>query len=301
MLNTCEKVQKKHAYLIMAHNNWYCLEKLLMLLDDERNDIFLHIDAKVKNFDFSWVQSICNKATLRFPAKRIKVTWGTQSQVLTEMLLFETAHSYGSYHYYHLLSGADLPLKTQDEIHAFFEDKMECFITIHENLTTYDYQRISRYHGFFGNSTTWQRWLNSYFGYLQDKLGIDRLRNICHMSIKRGWNWVSLPQNAVEILIAEQAFIRKLTAYSLCADEMYKQIVLLNAGVPIWKDHSCLRLVVWEHREGNHPHTFTVEDYYMLCGSQMLFARKFDEKVDRQIIDKIFVFVRQKDCRENKV
>ena len=42
---------KKHAYLILAHNNFYCLERLLKLLDDERNDIFLHVDKKVKNFD----------------------------------------------------------------------------------------------------------------------------------------------------------------------------------------------------------------------------------------------------------
>lgn len=36
----------RHAYLIMAHNNWSILSKLLSLLDDDRNDLFLHIDAK---------------------------------------------------------------------------------------------------------------------------------------------------------------------------------------------------------------------------------------------------------------
>lgn len=43
---------KKHAYLIMAHNNFYILEKLLRLLDDSRNDIYVHIDKKVSEFDF---------------------------------------------------------------------------------------------------------------------------------------------------------------------------------------------------------------------------------------------------------
>lgn len=37
---------KKHAYLIIAHNNWKILERLLILLDDNRNDIYLHIDRK---------------------------------------------------------------------------------------------------------------------------------------------------------------------------------------------------------------------------------------------------------------
>ena len=31
---------KKHAYLIIAHNNWKQLSLLLSVLDDERNDIF---------------------------------------------------------------------------------------------------------------------------------------------------------------------------------------------------------------------------------------------------------------------
>ena len=38
---------KKHAYLIMAHNNFYILEKLLHLLDDPRNDIYVHIDKNM--------------------------------------------------------------------------------------------------------------------------------------------------------------------------------------------------------------------------------------------------------------
>ena len=38
---------KKHAYLIIAHNNWKQLSLLLSVLDDERNDIYIHIDNTV--------------------------------------------------------------------------------------------------------------------------------------------------------------------------------------------------------------------------------------------------------------
>lgn len=44
---------KKHAYLIIAHNNWKILERLLILLDDNRNDIYLHIDRKSDLINFS--------------------------------------------------------------------------------------------------------------------------------------------------------------------------------------------------------------------------------------------------------
>lgn len=293
--------QQKHAYLIMAHNNFYCLEKLLLLLDDPRNDIFLHIDAKVKDFDFDYFKELCKSARLIYPKKRINVQWGTQSQVKTEMLLFQTAYNHGTYCYYHLLSGSDLPLKTQDELHQFFRFKTECFITIHENLTTYDYQRISRYYDLFGHNGRLSKRLNSYCEIIQEKLGIDRIRKMRHLIIRRGWNWVSLPGCAVELLVAKRSFIRKITRFSVCADEMYKQIVFLNANredIQICEDRSSMRLVDWKRGAGNHPHIFTVEDFEMLCQSSMLFARKFDEKVDKQIIDMIFCHIMKKQRAE---
>ena len=37
---------RRHAYLILAHKNFGQLRKLLALLDDPRNDIFVHVDRK---------------------------------------------------------------------------------------------------------------------------------------------------------------------------------------------------------------------------------------------------------------
>lgn len=36
----------KHAYLILAHNDVPLLQTLVRCLDDSRNDIFIHWDAK---------------------------------------------------------------------------------------------------------------------------------------------------------------------------------------------------------------------------------------------------------------
>ncbi len=40
--------ESKHAYCIIAHNNFNQLQILIDMLDDARNDIFVHIDKKVK-------------------------------------------------------------------------------------------------------------------------------------------------------------------------------------------------------------------------------------------------------------
>ena len=41
----------KHAYLIMAYRQFDVLEKILCILDDERNDFYIHIDKKAADFD----------------------------------------------------------------------------------------------------------------------------------------------------------------------------------------------------------------------------------------------------------
>ncbi len=41
----------RHAFLIEAHTNWYQLRTLLSLLDDSRSSIYVHVDAKSKDFD----------------------------------------------------------------------------------------------------------------------------------------------------------------------------------------------------------------------------------------------------------
>lgn len=39
-----------HAYLVAAHHQMQLLQILLHLIDDERNEIYLHVDKKCKEF-----------------------------------------------------------------------------------------------------------------------------------------------------------------------------------------------------------------------------------------------------------
>ena len=41
----------KHAYLILAHNQFDILKKLVVALDSKHNDIYIHVDKKAKDFD----------------------------------------------------------------------------------------------------------------------------------------------------------------------------------------------------------------------------------------------------------
>lgn len=51
----------KHAFLIMAYDRWNQLSLLLQLIGNERNDIYLHINANTKNVPFEQLKSCVEK------------------------------------------------------------------------------------------------------------------------------------------------------------------------------------------------------------------------------------------------
>ena len=228
---------KKHAYLIMAHNNFSILKTLIKLLDDSRNDIFIHIDKKVEKFDFDVYKSLCQYSPVYFSTRRIDVRWGRNSQIEAEMHLFSEAHSHRHYDYYHLISGVDLPLKTQDEIHAFFSEYSVSFIYYSKEITRNEYERVSLlYH--IPIESRLVRKAETPFHSLQRAIGINLFKKWEKKgyTVEKGPNWVSLTNEAVEALLSEQDIIKKMTRFSHCADEEYKQIILKKANVPIYRD-----------------------------------------------------------------
>ena len=65
----------RHAWLIIAHGNFEILEKQLRFLDSENADFFIHVDARVKDFDFAHVRSIPRKSRVTF-LDRKPISWG---------------------------------------------------------------------------------------------------------------------------------------------------------------------------------------------------------------------------------
>ena len=108
----------KHAYMISAHKNIRQLKLLLSMLDNEQNDIFLHIDVKSNDIDPEEISSHIKMSRL-YLVERTSVKWASYSIVNATLLLLKCAIKHGPYAYYHLLSGQDLPLKPIEEINQF--------------------------------------------------------------------------------------------------------------------------------------------------------------------------------------
>ncbi|MBQ2596564.1 MAG: hypothetical protein II581_01540, partial [Oscillospiraceae bacterium] len=110
---------EKHAYLILAHDRPGQLLDLFRMLDHPRNDIYVHLDRKA-SFRPEVFAGCCRHSGLHFIEPRISIHWGGVSIMRAELALLRAAVP-GHYAFYHLLSGQDLPIKSQDEIHAFFD------------------------------------------------------------------------------------------------------------------------------------------------------------------------------------
>lgn len=271
----------RHAYLIMAHHKFDLLRTLLRMLDDQRNDIYLHIDKKAKGFNFREFNQLCRNARVIYPQTRINVRWGTQSQVRTEMILMRTAVQNGPYEYYHLISGVDLPLRSQDEIHNVLEGRRENYLFYEAETKRWNAERISLYHGLIPEWIPGSEVVNSRLVKMQQRLGVNRLKGKVHVC--KGSNWATLTQSAVEMLVQQEKSIKKLTRFSHCADELYKQTILFGKGCPM--AGTDLRFTIWE--DIRHPKTLTMEDLPELRRTKALFARKFDPDVDNEVIRRV--------------
>ena len=278
----------KHAYLVIAHNEFEILKLLVASLDDIRNDIYIHFDAKCENLPFLE----CAHSNLYIILDRKDVRWGDYGIVETEMLLFEYAHgmqkkSGTSYEYYHLISGVDIPLKSQDYIHDFFNQHsgMEFLGFFQADVVHELKNKVQIYHLFSKYFSKERKFnlrsvLRALFCRIQLLVGFRRNKDI---KLVRGTQWASITNDFVEFLLDKKNEIYRRFNHTFCADEVYKHTLCWNSPFkerlynPNNEANGCMREINWVITEtDSYLPSFTMFDYKRLKNSPMLFARKFD-------------------------
>lgn len=291
-----------HAYLIMAHSNENQLAQLIETLDYPENDIYIHLDVKMGDVNIHLLNQAARYSKLKF-VERKNVVWGHYSQIDCEFRLFRAALQGGDYEYVHLLSGMDLPLCSQKQIHDYFHRfKGKEFVHIESaELSSSDQEKYM--YRFF---------LQKYIGNKQDSLlyylqrisihvqRILRIRKKSSLNWKmyKGANWVSITGTFMAFLVSNEKRVKKEFRFSKCCDELFLQTVLMNSpyaqnlSCTVFQDdyRSCQRYIDWNR--GN-PYVFRENDFEELISSRYLFARKFDSKVDSEIINKIVAYVKE--------
>ena len=275
----------KHAYLILAHNDVPLLGTLVDCLDDSRNDIFIHWDAKSGT-----IPSIkADKSNLLFLGERIDVRWAGFSMVKAEYLLFKTAFKNGPYEYYHLVSGVDLPIKSQDYIHS------ECkkmagtefigFANPPQSEIDYRVQHRFLFPEDFRTNNIFKRGLR--FFYLKYQDIVHRRRT--DIPVKKGSQWCSITNSFVEYLLGQEPLVVKTFENTFCPDELFIQTVCFNS--PFINRVKCtesefngnMRYIKWVNGELLPIEETDLPD---IKASDKWFARKFSCS-DKELIEKV--------------
>ena len=285
---------RKHAYLIMAHTQPELLRKLLKMLDNERNDIYLHIDSKAKDYPLDEIAAVLQKSKCIF-TERTDVKWGSYSQIHCEMLLLKEAVK-TEHAYYHLLSGMDLPIKSQNEIFAFFEkyNGLEFVDEDDAAISEAALSRVKYTHKFYGKAGSVKDILGALSVKGQKLLGVDKTQKYGNIIFQKGRNWFSITHGLAKLVVEKEDWIQEVFGQSVCGDELFLQTVARNSE---YAEKICnpntmpevpdTRYIDWKRGSNNNPYVFREDDFEELKNTLGLFARKFDLNVDKKIVEKL--------------
>ena len=275
----------RHAYLILAHDNFRTLSLLIKAIDDERNEVFVHFDKKVKELP----SLSTTKARLHIlpDAERIDVAWADSTMLEAEYKLFEAATAKGRFDRYHLVSGADLPIKSQDYIHDFFalySDKE--FIGYNQSDYSKEVcRKVQRWHLFphdfrprAGISHKVKRIARAMAIRVQELLHIKRNKAV---NFRKGTQWVSLTHSFLEYVISKKADVMRTYSHTFCADEIFIQTLCYNSPFKAnifdtkHEGRGCMREIGWKN---NRIEDYTIKDFDRIMLSTYIFARKFNDR-----------------------
>ncbi|WP_300752943.1 beta-1,6-N-acetylglucosaminyltransferase [uncultured Brachyspira sp.] len=276
----------KICFLIAAHKNQGQLLRLINHLKKDF-DIYVHIDKKsklnLKNFD-----------NVKF-YKKYKVYHAEVSQIISTLFLINEAYK-NNYDRYIFISGQDLPLKNNNYIQNFFDNNLyNEYISYYqvnsvESGEIFDIQNFSRVRNYNFEGLT-RKILHSSIRYFISNLNVTKKK--IKYDIYYGSSWWNLTNNAIEYILN---YLNKYKHFMnqfknvWGSDEYFFQSILLNSEFKNKCVNNNLRYIDWSGQKGSSPKTFTIKDYNDIKNNinDNLFARKFDENIDNDIIDKLY-------------
>ncbi len=273
------------AILILAHKNASQLERLIDHLHSHF-DVYVHIDKK------STLSLTTSKAVF---VKNRRVYWGSYKQILATLELFKTAHQ-KKYDRYLLISGQDIPIKTNQEIIEFFKNNSSKqflefnALPIHWWSSEGGLERLKHY--YLKSAHPFLQKVSARLVHWQKKFKLFPRK--IEMNYFGGGNWMDLNNAAVEYILnyvnSHPSYLRRFR-YTHCADEIFFQTILLNSDLSNTCENKILRYFNWS-KGPEYPRTLRKDDLEDILRSDALFARKFDETVDAEIISTIYAKIK---------
>jgi hypothetical protein len=285
------------AYMIMAHKDPKQLHRLVARLNDGRSEFFIHIDKKVEINPFEILTSFGE--VVHF-IERFDASWGglgTIKPFLAGMKAIQKAKK--KFDRILLLSGQDYPIKSNADIDNFFKNARHSVFVNHFPIPNYKkwpgsdrggWYRVDKY--YFGQK--WYHFMASKsLNFASTYLPFFKRKLPDGMKPYTGQTWWNLDMYALNYILDYHEKHPEYIAFhknTFVADELFVQMILMNSQDDrLLKsiENSEKRLSIWDKADSPHPNILRKTDLQAILTSTDLFARKFDENVDSEILDLI--------------
>lgn len=283
----------KIAYLILCHKNSHQIERLIKQLNTQNTDFYLHIDKKATNVKLMPRDNVYYVED----KERVDVRWATISMVYATMALVKKALNTNiKYDYYFLISGQDFPIKSNEYIESFLiENKGKNFIQVlsHSDpmYTRYKKRNVLYYPEWMFSQKTIVKILRKIYilisGGYKKTFKVFRRKLAANITFEYGSQWWGLERKCLVWIynyLKKNNNLNKIFGYSLTPDECVFQTVFMMSPFNGTQRDKLVYLEWSKNR--NNPKVLTKADFNLLLDDKKnLFARKFDESVDSEIID----------------
>jgi hypothetical protein len=287
----------KKAYVIMVHKSPAQVYRLINRLNDGESEFFVHIDKKADINQFRKLESF--GGIVHF-TERFDATWGGYGIIKPSLSALRTIRDSGKdFKRIMLLSGQDYPIKSNADIDRFFETSPYSNFIDYTPIPNYKkwpgkdrggLYRVDKYyfgmknHEVFLSKTL--NFLSRFFPFIKRKLPNG-------MKPYTGQTWWNLDMYALNYILDYSDNHPEYMAFhknTFVADELFVQMIIGNSQdtkLINSIENSEKRFTIWYDPTNAHPKILAKEDFETIKLSTDLFARKFDESFDSEILDMI--------------
>lgn len=273
------------AYIISAYKYPQQLIRLLRRLDSPQTSFLIHIDKKTDDEVVEQVVAATKDWTNVYLLERYTCHWGGFGHVQATLAgIREIFRRSIPFDYVVLLTGQDYPIKANQQIREFLEDKGGVSFIDYFALPTDQWEyngldRISRWHIRFKNRRL----------VFPPGRNFPLRRKFLHgFQPYGGSSYWCLSRECIEFIHhfvqREREFVDFFRFVDV-PDELFFQTILLNSHLKDTLVNDDLRYIDWKDPDAGSPAVLGRDDFERIVFSPKLFARKFDMSVDAEILD----------------
>lgn len=287
------------AYFILVHRYPNQFKRLFKAIYDPKNDYLIHVDKRAGIGLYKEIRGFLADFPNSHLLKSQSVVWGGYSMVEAELRGMKKLLKLSTkWNFFINLSGQDFPLKSQSAIKDFLKENIGKDFMLVANQAEKRPNTMNR--------------IENYFVETEDGFSGTPFKRpyLANVTPYIGGQWKIFSRGCCEFICSSRkvARFRNYYRHTLIPDESFFQTVLMNTNYTKTITNDDKRAIIWipdlrlKPNSKNftakdtkslvasgkiklRPKTFTTKDIPFLLASNALFARKFDETVDRRILN----------------